>query len=174
MALYQVVIMGVSGSGKSVVGQAIARALAAAFLEGDAYHSEANVEKMSRGIALQDEDRAGWLKTLHEEIFLHHREGKSFVLSCSALKKSYRDLLREGIPGLCFLYLHVEKELLRSRLSKREGHYMPASLLDSQLATLEPPVTDENAITIDASVSQEEVIRTCLLALEKQNGHRSR
>ncbi|PST84583.1 gluconate kinase [Pedobacter yulinensis] len=167
----QVVVMGVSGSGKSVVGEAIAGALGAVFLEGDAFHPLANVEKMSKGIPLQDADRAGWLETLRSEISRYHETGQSCVLSCSALKKSYRDLLRSGAPGLYFLYLHADKTVLRSRLAQREGHYMPLSLLDSQLETLEPPVNEDRAVIIDAMVGQDEVIAACLQALKEKNGN---
>jgi carbohydrate kinase (thermoresistant glucokinase family) len=144
-----IVCMGVSGSGKSVVGSAVARRLHAPFLEGDDYHPAANKDKMRAGIPLTDADRWPWLDALAAA--LHETAGtKGVVVSaCSALKRSYRDRLTEraGEPVL-FVYLEGSRELLETRLAGRHHEFMPASLLDSQLATLEPPAADENAITV--------------------------
>ncbi|HEX8405046.1 MAG TPA: gluconokinase [Duganella sp.] len=143
------VIMGVSGCGKSSVGEQLAAALNVAYLEGDDYHSPANVAKMSAGEPLTDADRAGWLEALRGEIESARERNAGLVLSCSALKQRYRDVLRGGDPHLHFAHLHGSRELLASRMATRNGHYMPPSLLDSQLASLEPLQGDEAGIVLD-------------------------
>lgn len=153
--------MGVSGCGKSTVGAQLAIALGLEFLEGDSLHSAANVARMAAGIALTDADRAGWLQTLAERIRAASRDG--LVLSCSALKRAYRDILRQGTPDLHFLYLHGDYDLLAARMAARTGHYMPASLLVSQLETLEEPDPDEHAQVFDVA-SQPELIVTAAIA----------
>lgn len=145
------VVMGVSGCGKSAVGARLAAALGAPFVEGDDYHSPENVARMSAGIALTDADRQGWLEALRGEIA--HAGSRGIVLSCSSLKRAYRDILREGgeLPGqVRFVHLAGARGLLEARMRSRPGHYMPASLLDSQLRTLEPLEADEAGITLDA------------------------
>jgi gluconokinase len=143
-----VVVMGVSGCGKSTVGAALASALHVEFVEGDAFHPPENVRRMAAGIALTDADRAGWLRALAAHIAQAAPRG--VVVSCSALKRAYRDVLR-GAGPLRFVWLDVPRAQLETRLAGRTGHYMPPSLLDSQLATLEPPAPDEQAVRIDAS-----------------------
>jgi carbohydrate kinase (thermoresistant glucokinase family) len=143
------VVMGVSGCGKSEVGQRLARALGVRFLEGDAYHSAANVAKMGAGIPLDDDDRADWLRTLQAEIALARARGEGLVLACSALKRRYRDLLRAADPGLRFAHLSGPRELIDQRMRARTAHYMPASLLDSQLRDLEPLQQDEAGLLLD-------------------------
>jgi gluconokinase len=145
----QVVVMGVSGSGKSTVGSRLASALHAEFVEGDELHPSANVAKMAAGTPLDDADREGWLRTLADRLGAAHAAQRSLVVSCSALKRSYRDLLRTGAPGLRFVYLQGDFDLLGARLAARVGHYMPASLLASQFAALEPPTPDEDPIVLD-------------------------
>ena len=140
------VLMGVSGSGKTTVGKLLAEGLVAEFVEGDAYHPPENVEKMRRGIPLDDADRQPWLQALSAEIDRWLAAGKTVVLACSALKQSYRDILAKGRPDVRFVYLKGDEALLRSRLEKRRGHYMPATLLASQSAALEEPA---GAITVD-------------------------
>lgn len=142
-----IVVMGVSGSGKSHVGAALARACGVDFVEGDALHSSANIAKMSAGLPLDDADRGPWLDALAAAIAL--RRGKGAVLACSALRRAYRDVLRRADPALRLLYLRVPRDELARRLRERR-HFMPASLLDSQLATLEEPAADERAIVLDA------------------------
>lgn len=140
-----VVVMGVSGSGKSTVGAALAERLGVPFIEGDALHSAHNVGLMAAGTPLTDEDRREWLATVAERL----RQGQArggVVVSCSALKRSYRDQLRAAAPALRFIHLAGESALLAERMQQRAGHYMPASLLASQLATLEPPQRDESAL----------------------------
>lgn len=143
------VVMGVSGCGKSEVGQRLAQALGAAFLEGDAYHSASNVAKMAAGIPLDDDDRAGWLRTLQEEIATARTRGEGLVLACSALKRRYRDLLRAADPQLRFVHLSGPRDLIAERMLARTAHYMPASLLDSQLRDLEPLQEDEAGLLFD-------------------------
>jgi len=161
-----VVVMGVCGSGKSVLAAHLAQALDARFIEGDAFHPPRNVERMAAGIALTDEDREAWLQALAAQLAQARAHGQRTVLACSALKRSYRDVLRQGAPALRLVHLHGPRELLAERMARREGHYMPASLLDSQLATLEPPGADENPITLDASASPASLAQSALAQLE--------
>lgn len=143
------VVMGVSGCGKSEVGKRLAAALGVRFLEGDAYHSASNVAKMAAGIPLDDADRADWLRTLQAEIAEARERGDGLVLACSALKRRYRDLLRAADPGLRFAHLAGPRELIAERMQARTAHYMPASLLDSQLRDLEPLQADEEGVLLD-------------------------
>jgi len=158
--------MGVSGSGKSTIGAALARELHAEFLEGDSFHPPENVARMAAGVALTDADRQGWLATLSGLLGAARREGRAVVLSCSALKRSYRDTLRARAPDLALLYLAGAPELLQQRMAGRRGHYMPPSLLASQLATLEPPQPDEHALTIDVARDPEALVRDALAWLQ--------
>ena len=162
------VVMGVSGCGKSSVGLQLATALGVPFLEGDAYHSYANVAKMSAGMALTDGDRADWLKALHAEIAVARDRGAGLVLSCSALKRRYRDLLRSADPQLRFAHLDGPRELIESRMAARAGHYMPTSLLDSQLASLEPLQADEAGIVLDISKDPSELVREILKTIKQE------
>ena len=156
--------MGVCGCGKSTVGQQLAAALGAGlaefveFVEGDQFHPPENVARMAAGIALTDADRQGWLEVLARQLAAARAAGRTLVLSCSALKRSYRDTLRHGAPDLLFVHLAGSRELLAQRMAARAGHYMPASLLDSQLATLEPPGADENALSFDVALAPEAII----------------
>ncbi len=142
-------MMGVCGSGKSLVGKLLAQELGVRFIEGDSFHPPANVAKMTAGIPLTDDDRAAWLARLAAVIRQAVASGEGVVLSCSALKRRYRDRLREADPGLRFAHLTGERELIAQRMQAREGHYMPLSLLDSQLATLEPLQDDERGLQLD-------------------------
>ena len=157
-----VVVMGVSGCGKSTVGRLIAQALQRPYLEGDAFHPPENVARMAAGTPLTDADRQGWLQTLAGELAAAQRSGTGAVLACSALKRSYRDMLRSGVSDLAFVHLHGGREVLESRMARRSGHYMPASLLQSQLATLEPPQADERAITLDIAVGPDALAQAAL------------
>lgn len=152
------VVMGVSGCGKSTVGAQLAAALGLEFLEGDSLHSAANVARMAAGVALSDADRLGWLQALARRIAAARAAGQGLVLSCSALKRAYRDILRQGAPDLHLVHLHGERELLAQRMAARTGHYMPASLLESQLATLEPPDAQEKAQTFDVRSDPEQIV----------------
>jgi gluconokinase len=157
-----IVVMGVSGSGKTTVGRLLADALGAEFAEGDAYHPPANIEKMRRGIPLEDADRWPWLHTLAAQIERWLAAGTTVVLTCSALKQRYRDVLAQGRPGVRFVHLHGEKALIRRRLDRRRGHYMPPTLLDSQFAALEPP---GDAITVDVAGTPEAIAATIITEL---------
>lgn len=152
------VIMGVSGCGKSTVGTALAHVLSVPFLEGDAYHPESNVAKMSAGVPLNDEDRAGWLQALASEIGEARAQRRGLVLSCSALKRRYRDLLRTADPGLRFVHLTGPRTLIAERIEQRIGHYMPSVLLDSQLGILEPLQADEAGISLDITLAPEALV----------------
>ena len=151
--------MGVSGSGKSLIGAALARALGIDFVEGDEYHSAENVERMSRGVPLTDDDRARWLRSLAARIRGAKDAGTGLVMSCSALKRSYRDILRAEAGELRFVFLEGQRALIAERLVGRRGHFMSTSLLESQFATLEPP---RDAIEVDIGAS----VPDCLAAIE--------
>ena len=165
------VVMGVSGCGKSSVGRQLAQALGHAFIEGDELHPPANVAKMAAGTPLTDADRAGWLAEIGHRLGQARAAGIGLVVSCSALKRSYRDGLRAACPGLQLVHLHGSADLLRSRMRARSGHYMPASLLDSQLATLETPAADEAAIIIDITPSTDQVAAAALAQLRATATH---
>jgi len=150
--------MGVAGSGKSLIGAALAHALGIEFVEGDEFHSAENVERMSRGIALTDDDRARWLRSLAARIREAKEAGVGLVISCSALKRSYRDILRAGATDLRFVFLKGDRALIAKRLAGRRGHFMPPSLLDSQFATIEEPSPDENAWVCDIRKSPQELV----------------
>lgn len=159
------VVMGVSGCGKSTVGAALAAALDLQFVEGDAFHSAGNVARMAAGLALDDADRAGWLQTLAERVGAARRSGQGLVLSCSALKRSYRDILRQGAPDLQLVHLQGDYERLAVRMDARSGHYMPLSLLASQLSTLELPGPDEAVHSFDLATRPEAVVAAVVARL---------
>jgi len=158
----RIVVMGVSGCGKSTLGQALARVLRLHFVEGDALHPPGNVERMAAGIPLTDADRHGWLQEVAAQLANATATREGVVVSCSALKRRYRDLLRSGAPDTRFVHLHGDPRLLARRMAAREGHYMPASLLQSQLDTLEPPGADEQAFTVDIALSPDEQLALAL------------
>ena len=143
------VVMGVSGCGKSTVGRLLAARLGVGYVEGDDVHSAASVAKMAAGQALDDADRADWLNALKQQIAEARGRDAGLVLSCSALRRRYRDLLREADPGLRFAHLHGARALLEERVAQRRGHFMPAALLGSQLAALEPLGPDEQGLVLD-------------------------
>jgi carbohydrate kinase (thermoresistant glucokinase family) len=157
--------MGVSGCGKSTVAGLLAAHLGWDLIEGDDLHPPANVAKMRSGVALTDADRIPWLARIAVWIVEHVESGRDGVVTCSALKRSYRDLLRGGNDGVVFVYLRGTKELIAQRLAVRHGHYMPAALLDSQFADLEPPAADEPAITVDIGPPAPEIVRRVLQAI---------
>jgi gluconokinase len=156
------VVMGVSGSGKSVIGATLARSLNVSFVEGDDLHSGANVARMASGIPLTDDDRADWLAALAARIHQAKEADVGLVVTCSALKRSYRDVLRSGAADLRFVFLDGPRALIAERLANRTGHYMPPSLLDSQFATLEEPTTDEQVWKLDISKSPEQLVAEIL------------
>ena len=156
MQASRVVVMGVSGCGKSTVGEALAAALHWRYSEGDRLHPAENVARMAAGTPLTDADRAGWLAKIAAELSAAAARGEGLVVTCSSLKRSYRDVLRTGDPALRFIFLHGPRQLLEARLQERRGHYMPPSLLQSQLEALEPPGDDEFAqpLSITAAPQQ--------------------
>ena len=154
----QVVVMGVSGTGKSTVATALADQLGWPFIEGDDLHPRSNVAKMESGEPLTDDDRAPWLKAIRERAQELSEAGRSAVITCSALKRQYRDSLREGVDEMFFVHLHGTQDVLEPRMAKRERHFMPAKLLQSQLDTLEPLGRDEDGVVVDISGTVEEVI----------------
>jgi gluconokinase len=165
-ALAAIIVMGVSGSGKTSVAEALAKALDLRFVEGDALHPAWNVEKMSHGIPLTDDDRMPWLDLIGAEIAAAIEEGRGIVVSCSALKKIYRDRLRREAGGpLYFVYLEGSKSLLLSRLSARKGHFMPLSLLESQLQTLEVPTGEPGVVTVGIDATVEGIAAAAVEAL---------
>jgi gluconokinase len=152
------VVMGVSGCGKSTIGAALAHAFDVPFLEGDDFHPADNVTKMKAGVPLDDNDRAGWLQVLAAEIRQAREQGKGLVLSCSALKRHYRDLLRQADPDLQFVHLNGPRPLIAKRMQARVGHYMPPSLLDSQFGILEPLHGDESGFTLDIALPPPDLV----------------
>jgi gluconokinase len=163
-----VVVMGVSGSGKSTVAVELARELGWEFAEGDDFHPPRNVEKMRAGTPLTDEDRWPWLRDLAAWIGEHERAGRSVVVTCSALQRSYRDLLRDGHPSVWFAHVTADPAVLRERVEQRTGHYMPSSLLESQLATLEPLQPDEPGAAISGAGPVAAVTAHLLAALRDE------
>lgn len=159
------VVMGVSGSGKSTVGRGLADALGCAFAEGDDHHAAASVAKMAAGVPLTDEDRLPWLRELSRWIGEQEASGHDAVLTCSALRRTYRDLLREGHPSVRFVHVTVDAPTLRARLDKRRGHFMAAALLDSQLELLEPLAADEPGVVVPGDGSSAEVVAAVLAAV---------
>jgi gluconokinase len=149
-----IVVMGVAGTGKSTIASGLAERLDVDFIEGDALHPQANVNKMAGGIPLTDADRWPWLEAIGEHIEAERLAGKGVVVSCSALKHVYRDCLRKNVHGrVRFILLDGPRDLISQRMLGRKGHFMPQSLLDSQLATLEKPGPDEDAVVLDISHS---------------------
>ena len=155
MRRLEVVVMGVSGSGKTTVGERVAARLGVPFVDGDALHPPANVAKMASGTPLNDDDRAPWLRAIGETLAGTAPEG--VVVACSALKRTYRDLIRAEAPGAVFAELDGTREVLAARMAARPGHFMPVALLDSQLATLEPLQADEAGMRLDVSLPPDEL-----------------
>ncbi|MCX5151846.1 gluconokinase [Streptomyces sp. NBC_00320] len=163
------VVMGVAGTGKTTVGRLLADALGLPYAEGDAFHPAANVAKMSAGIPLDDADRWPWLDAIGEWIRARPA-GRGAVLASSALKRAYRDRLRSAAPDAVFVHLTGERPLIERRMAARTGHFMPAALLDSQFATLEPLQQDELGVVVDVSGSPEEITERALAALSALPG----
>jgi len=155
----RIVLMGVSGCGKSTVGEALAAHLGWRFVEGDSLHPAENVSKMAAGQPLDDDDRAGWLSTLAQVLSQAREADQGLVISCSALNRSYRDRLRASDPRVLFVHLEGRPEVIASRLAHRTHLYMPASLLESQFAALQPPQADEQALELSVLQPPSELIR---------------
>ncbi len=162
------VVMGVAGCGKSTIGMSLAKEIDGIYLEGDALHPPANVEKMSSGTPLTDEDRWPWLDKIAVE--MKQSEG-TVLVGCSALKRVYRDRLRGGCnEPVMFLHLSGSRELIAKRMERREGHFMPLSLLDSQFAALEPLQNDEMGICVDIDATAAQIVAHILAALPANSG----
>ncbi|MCU1565466.1 MAG: carbohydrate kinase, thermoresistant glucokinase family, partial [Pseudarthrobacter sp.] len=159
----RIIVMGVSGCGKTTIGDLVARELGVPFLDGDSLHPVENVAKMAAGTPLTDEDRWPWLATVGTE--LANAGDGGLVLACSALRRSYRDAIREQAPDTIFLHLHGSKEVLRARTEGRTGHFMPPALLESQLATLEPLGADEAGIVVDIAAPVQQVVQEALAGI---------
>jgi gluconokinase len=155
----RLVVMGVSGSGKSTVGAALSQRLRVPFADADDFHPPANIAKMTAGHALDDSDRHPWLEAIGVWLADHEDGG---VMSCSALKRKYRDQLRHHTDGVLFLLLHGTPDVIRRRQASRPGHFMPASLLSSQFATLEPLAPDEDGLVIDVDQSVDAIVEEYL------------
>jgi gluconokinase len=158
-----VVLMGVAGSGKTAVGKQVAEKLHWLFLDADNFHPPANIEKMKHGIPLNDADRAPWLQRLHDELQHQINERRSVILACSALKESYRRILRDETLPPTFIYLDVDPETIKERLSHRSAHFFPKELMDSQFAALEKP---KDAVLVDARKPLAEVVDAVIQVLE--------
>lgn len=160
---FRVVVMGIAGSGKSSVGRSLAQRLALPFIEGDDLHPASNVARMTAALPLTDADRWPWLEAVAAAL---RDAPKGAVVSCSALKRSYRDYLRSEAGGpITFVYLQAGRELLSRRLVTRKGHFMKQSMLDSQIEALETPVDEPDVLTLDASASIDSIVLTALLRL---------
>ncbi|KIF70581.1 gluconate kinase [Streptomyces sp. AcH 505] len=160
-----VVVMGVAGTGKTTIGPLVATELDVPYAEGDDFHPPENVAKMSAGTPLDDADRWPWLDAIGA--WAHHRAGLGGVVSCSALKRSYRDRLRAAAPGVVFLHLTGDRSLIERRMAERKGHFMPSALLDSQFATLQPLGDDEAGVAVDVSGGPEEIAARAVAALRR-------
>lgn len=157
-----ILVMGVSGAGKTVVGRRLAETLGWPFIDGDDYHPAENVDKMRRGIPLDDADRAPWLATVHRAIEPLRNTAGDLVVACSALKASYRAVLLAGVGPSLVVHLTAPADVLAERLGRRAGHFMPPTLLASQLETLEPP---EDALVLDATHSVDELVEAIRAAM---------
>lgn len=163
-----VVVMGVSGSGKTTVGAALAQRLRVPFADADDFHPPENVTKMAAGVPLTDEDRAPWLRTI--AAWLDEHTDRGGVVSCSALRRSYRDVLREHATHAFFLHLHGDRDVIAARVEGRPGHFMPSALVDSQFATLEPLEPDETGAVLDVSAPVDDLVEQSLHTLAPKDG----
>jgi gluconokinase len=161
----QIVVMGVSASGKSTIAARLAERLGCEMADGDAFHPAANVAKMAAGIPLEDEDRWPWLAAVAAWIAEREGAGRTAVIACSALKRAYRDVLRAASPRVVFMYLAVAREAVEERVRARKGHFMPERLVASQYGALEPLAPDERGVTVDAGAGIEDVVARALAAL---------
>jgi carbohydrate kinase (thermoresistant glucokinase family) len=168
MSLAGIVVMGVSGAGKSTVGTLLAERLGWPFEDGDAFHPPQNVEKMRAGTPLTDEDRWPWLAAIAARIARARAEGAGVVIACSALKRAYRDVLRDGQADVRFLHLTGEPAVIMARQAARQGHYMPASLVASQFAALEPPETEADVIDLDVEPDPPAILARAVAALRRR------
>lgn len=167
MAGKSIILMGVSGSGKSTIGAAVAREIKAKFIDGDDLHPRANIQKMASGQPLNDDDRAPWLQRLNDAAYSLNHKNESGIIVCSALKRRYRDLLRKDNDNMVFIYLKGSFEVILARLQARSGHFMPTDLLKSQFDALEEPGADEkDVVCVDIDTDVESVVDRCVAALK--------
>ncbi len=166
------VVMGIAGTGKTEIGRRLAEALGSAFVEADQFHSQENVERMRRGIGLTDADRWPWLAAVCDAASAE--TSQPVVIACSTLKRSYRDFLRQRLGAVQLLFLHGARELIKSRLLARKDHFASASLLESQLNTLEPPDAGESAIWLDVAATPDTIVAEAMLALASRGAGRAR
>jgi carbohydrate kinase, thermoresistant glucokinase family len=164
VTLSRIIVMGVSGCGKSTVGELLGTRISADFLDGDSLHPQANIDKMAAGEPLDDQDREPWLREIGNR--LGSAGNESMIIACSALKRKYRDLIRAQAPGTVFIHLHGSEELLTQRMRSRPGHFMPVGLLQSQLATLEPLERDEHGIMLNIEQSPAALVQDAAAWLE--------
>jgi gluconokinase len=157
-----IVVMGVSGSGKTTVARLLAEQLGCSMLEGDSLHSPENIRRMTASTALVDSDRADWLAAIAQRIAAASREGRAMVVSCSALKRLYRDVLRQGDPHLIFVHLTGPRQLIQQRMSLRHDHFMSPALLDSQFDALEMPDADEHVMSCDVAQSPATIVASVI------------
>ncbi|AJJ18567.1 gluconokinase [Yersinia intermedia] len=170
MAGHSIIVMGVSGSGKTTVGEAVARQIHAKFIDGDDLHPRANIQKMGSGHPLNDEDRMPWLERLSDAAYSLNHKNETGIIVCSALKRRYRDRLRDGNPGMVFLYLKGSFDVIMERLKARSGHFMPTDLLKSQFDALEEPGSDEpDVLCVDIDADIDNVVQRCVLALQSRS-----
>jgi gluconokinase len=163
--LCAIVVMGVAGSGKSTIGEKLAERLGWTYEDGDRFHPRANVEKMSAGHPLTDEDRWPWLRAIADEIDRICKKDEHVVIGCSALKRAYRDVLVHGRDDVRIVYLDGSQQLIAQRLAARKGHFMPPALLESQFKTLQPPGADERPVTVSIDASVEVIVEDILRKL---------
>ncbi|WP_375399815.1 gluconokinase [uncultured Amnibacterium sp.] len=166
MGMPPVVVMGVSGCGKSTVAAALADRQGGVYLDADDFHPPSNVHKMQTGVPLTDEDRGPWLDNVALAVHQRAEAGEQVFMACSALKRVYRDRIRVAVPDVAFLLLTAPRAELERRLHQRHGHFMPPSLLDSQLQTLQPLSSGERGVTIDVSGAEDVVLDRSIAALE--------
>ncbi|RIY36197.1 gluconokinase [Psittacicella gerlachiana] len=161
-----VILMGVSSTGKSSVGKAVAQTLDIKFIDGDDLHPRANIQKMASGQPLNDQDRAPWLERIGDAVYSLNNKHESGIIVCSALKKQYRDQIRQGNPQVKFIHLHGEFDLILERLKQRAGHFMKANMLKSQFDTLEATSQETDVIEVEVNKSLPDVIRECVVIMQ--------
>lgn len=169
MLAKSIVVMGVSGSGKTTVGEMLASEIKAKFIDGDDLHPKANILKMANGEALDDDDREPWLERIRDALFSLQNKNERGVIACSALKKKYREKIREGNEHIRFIYLEGTMETIVSRISQRNGHFMKTNLVSSQFEALEPPVDELDVITINIDQDIYDIIKQVLCDLSNAN-----
>ncbi|ABA05898.1 gluconate kinase, SKI family [Nitrobacter winogradskyi Nb-255] len=165
-AFRALIVMGVSGSGKSVIADALGRRLGWIVEDADRFHAKNSIDKMRDGIALTDDDRRPWLRAVAAEIGRRRADGTSVIMACSALKRAYRDILVQGSSDTRIIYLRGDKDLIASRLKTRSEHFMPQGLLASQFATLEEPTEDERPIVVDIDATIKDITERIIIALD--------